>query len=80
MARHASASQASVEVCASGAEVSIEVTDDGVGVGSADRAGGLANLDRRAELLGGSFEVISPLPEPHDREGGTKLRWAIPLT
>jgi signal transduction histidine kinase len=39
----------------------------------------LANLRRRAELLGGSFEVISPSLERHDREGGTSLRWAIPL-
>jgi signal transduction histidine kinase len=79
-ARHANATQASVEVCASGTEMSIDVTDDGVGVGSADRAGGLANLDRRAALLGGRFEVISPLPERGDRGGGTSLRWTIPLT
>jgi two-component system, NarL family, sensor histidine kinase DevS len=79
VARHARATHASVEVCASGAEVSIELTDDGVGVGSTDGPGGLANLRRRAELLGGSFEVISPLPERHDHGGGTSLRWAIPL-
>jgi signal transduction histidine kinase len=80
VARHANAKQASVEVRASGARLDIEMTDDGVGLGSADHTGGLANLRRRAELLGGSFEVISPLPERHDREGGTSLRWAIPLT
>jgi signal transduction histidine kinase len=80
VARHASATQASVEVHASGAQLVIEVTDDGVGLGSADHSGGLANLRRRAELLGGTFEVISPLPDQHDREGGTSLRWAIPLT
>ena len=80
VARHANATQASVEVCASGTEMSIDVTDDGVGVGSADRAGGLANLDRRAALLGGTFEVISPLPERGDHGGGTSLRWTIPLT
>jgi signal transduction histidine kinase len=80
VARHARATHASVEVCASGAEVSVELTDDGVGVGSTDGPGGLANLRRRAELLGGSFQVISPLSERHDRGGGTSLRWAIPLT
>jgi signal transduction histidine kinase len=80
VARHAQATSASVEVCANGAEVSVEVTDDGVGLGPADHAGGLSNLRRRAELLGGSFEVISPLPEEPDQGGGTSLRWAIPLT
>jgi signal transduction histidine kinase len=77
--RHAKASQAGVEVSADGTEVSIEVTDDGIGVSPSDRIGGLANLRRRAELLGGSFEVTSPLPERHDRGRGTSLRWAIPL-
>jgi signal transduction histidine kinase len=77
--RHAKATQAGVEISADGAELSIEVTDDGIGVSPSDRIGGLANLRRRAELLGGSFDVTSPLPEPHDRGRGTSLRWAIPL-
>jgi len=63
-------------------ELTIAVTDDGIGIGEQERRSGLANLRSRAEQHGGALEVLSPLP-PHalpDRQGGTKLRWTIPLT
>jgi signal transduction histidine kinase len=79
VARHAQATEASVEVRVGEADVMIEVADDGAGVGALDRLGGLANLRRRAERHGGSFEIVSPLPDRLERGGGTSLKWAVPL-
>ena len=71
-AKHAAAN--SVEVALSARdELVVEVTDDGTGIGTPTRASGLANLRARAERHGGSLEVT-------DRsEGGTRLRWRVPL-
>jgi two-component system, NarL family, sensor histidine kinase DevS len=71
IARHAHASAAEVEVTATPAELTVDVTDNGVGIGESRRRSGLANLARRAERYGGSLT----LPE-HE---GTHLRWTIPL-
>ena len=71
IARHAHASAAEVEVTATPAELTVDVTDNGVGIGESRRSSGLANLARRAERYGGSLT----LPE-HE---GTHLRWTIPL-
>lgn len=73
VARHAHATAARVAVHA-GDELFLDVTDNGRGLGRPTRSSGLTNLRRRAEKLGGTFEVS-------DRsEGGTRLRWRIPLT
>ncbi|MBF6215416.1 GAF domain-containing protein [Nocardia puris] len=71
--RHARASLVAVELRV-GDEVTIEVTDDGVGVpADLSRRSGLANIAVRAEKAGGSFQLV-------DRpEGGTLLRWTAPL-
>jgi signal transduction histidine kinase len=71
VARHANASTTEVEVTATPAELTVDVTDDGVGIGDSRRRSGLANLARRAERYGGSLT----LPD-HE---GTHLRWTIPL-
>lgn len=74
IARHAHASTAWVAVHA-GDELLLEVTDNGLGIDPAvTRSSGLTNLRRRAEKLGGTFEVTN---RP---DGGTRLRWLIPLT
>nr|WSY51793.1 PAS domain S-box protein [Streptomyces sp. NBC_00886] len=74
VARHAHASAARVAVQA-GDELLLEVADNGCGIDPAViRSSGLTNLRRRAEKLGGTFEVAG---RP---EGGTRLRWRIPLT
>jgi signal transduction histidine kinase len=70
-ARHAHAQHVEVEVTASTAELSIDVLDDGVGMGDAVRRSGLANLRERAERHGGG------LTTPDHK--GTHLRWTIPL-
>jgi signal transduction histidine kinase len=71
IARHAHASAAAIEVSATPAELTVDVTDNGVGIGETRRRSGLANLARRAERYGGSLT----LPD-HE---GTHLRWTIPL-
>jgi signal transduction histidine kinase len=52
--------------------VSVEVVDDGVGLGPTTRRSGLANLRSRAEGLGGTF-VLEPGPR-----GGTRVCWSVP--
>ncbi|WP_433599328.1 sensor histidine kinase [Nocardia sp. CA-135953] len=71
--RHASATAVSVRLRVRD-DVTIEVTDDGVGVpDDLARMSGLANLATRAEQAGGSFSVIK------GEHGGTTLRWSAPL-
>ncbi len=53
-----------------GEEVVLEVTDNGRGVGEISRSSGLANMERRAKDLGGSFTLTSA------PGGGTSLRGA----
>ncbi len=72
-AKHAHASQLIVDVEASNGRMTIQVADNGVGTILPPRLSGLANLQHRAEILGGTFS-IAPLSN-----GGTLLRWAIPL-
>ncbi len=74
VARHADAGWAGITLTASGAEVHLEVADDGVGiVGPLDGVGkGLVNMARRAEALGGSFK-LSGRPA-----GGTRIDWRVP--
>lgn len=75
VARHARARNVRVIVHATGNEVGLEVSDDGVGV-PADVVGGrgLSNMADRARALGGSFEV-----QAHEG-GGTILRWRVPAS
>lgn len=80
VSRHAGASQVEISVAALDNELTIEVTDDGVGMSATERRSGLENLRRRAEQLGGSFEVTSPWQVPEHSEGGTRLQWKIPLS
>ncbi|UQI48746.1 GAF domain-containing protein [Streptomyces sp. HU2014] len=77
VARHARARRAEV-VLTVGDEVTLSVSDDGVGLGDGEapgrqHAGGLANMRSRAELHGGVFSVSS------GAEGGTRVRWSAPL-
>jgi len=52
------------------------VTDDGVGISAAgERRSGLANLQRRAEDLGGSFRIEAV----GDDGSGTRLVWRVPV-
>jgi signal transduction histidine kinase len=76
VSRHAKASWARVSVSVDDRDVVLIVTDDGVGLANASqRRSGLANLERRAEDLGGSFRL-----EPVGDDGtGTRLVWRVPV-
>ena len=73
-ARHAQATRADVELTADPVTVTLAVTDNGTGLAPGGRRSGLANLESRAEQLGGSFSV-----QP-GRSGGTELRWSAPTS
>jgi signal transduction histidine kinase len=73
IAKHASASQASISVTRDSRRVIIEVADDGVGGADPDRGSGLRGLADRVEALGGSLSVVSPA------RGGTRLAAEMPL-
>jgi signal transduction histidine kinase len=70
--RHAHATHVDISVSAVSGQVSIEVTDDGVGPGESPRLSGLSNLRERAESRGGTFEI------GHGSGGGTRLIWSVP--
>jgi signal transduction histidine kinase len=71
-ARHAHASRVEVAVSVDGANVTLTVLDDGVGVPEGGRRSGLANLAERAQQLGGDFSLLP------GAAGGTVLTWSAP--
>ncbi|CAM3590283.1 GAF domain-containing sensor histidine kinase [Kibdelosporangium persicum] len=71
MARHASATEASVEV-ALGEDLLLRVTDNALGIPGSGRSSGIATMTARAEHLGGTCTVTSANP-------GTDLQWRVPL-
>jgi signal transduction histidine kinase len=80
--RHARASKVNVTISVTGANIVIEVVDDGVGVpahatsasrGPVSTGHGLSNLGSRAADRGGSFRVEAREPS------GTALTWSAPL-
>jgi signal transduction histidine kinase len=77
--KHARAEHIDVRVEAAGGRFTLEVADDGVGIGSTTRRSGLDNLAHRANNYGGSFEMETPAAEPGQKRKGTRLRWTIPL-
>jgi signal transduction histidine kinase len=71
--RHSGAKHLSVTVDV-GDEFCLEVTDDGHGIPpDNERSSGLANMNRRAELLGGTCEITS-VPER-----GATIQWTVPV-
>ncbi|MEQ8717363.1 MAG: PAS domain-containing sensor histidine kinase [Acidimicrobiales bacterium] len=74
VARHASATEATVAVVVEPHRLRVEVRDDGVGFTSPpSRRSGLENMERRAALLGGESSISCSPDE------GTVLRWSVPL-
>lgn len=71
--RHARARSATVTVEVETRHVTLQVVDDGVGVGADAWRGGLADLQARAEHHGGTLSTNSP-----DRPG-TRLVWSVPM-
>lgn len=74
VARHASASEATVAVVVERHGLRLEVRDDGTGFTSPpSRRSGLENIERRAALLGGESSITCSPDE------GTVLQWSVPL-
>ncbi|MEU1251138.1 sensor histidine kinase [Micromonospora arida] len=71
--RHAQCTRVDVAVRVDSGQVTVTVTDNGVGCDPADARGGLVNLRERASRLDGTFTVTAA--ESH----GTKVCWAVPL-
>ncbi|MEH0930831.1 GAF domain-containing sensor histidine kinase [Micromonospora sp. CPCC 205558] len=71
--RHARCSRVDVAVRVDAGQVTVTVSDDGVGCDPAAARGGLVNLRERASRLAGTFTILGV--EPH----GTELRWTVPL-
>jgi signal transduction histidine kinase len=73
VARHAHATATDVTIAADAEAITLEVSDDGRGMGETKRRSGLANLRARAELRAGSLTVDGRAG------GGTRLVWTIPM-
>jgi signal transduction histidine kinase len=73
-AKHAHASEVTVDLSVTADTLRVEVGDDGVGLGTPQRSSGLDNLRRRAQELGGTL-TIQARPT-----GGTQLLWTIPIS
>ncbi|NGN62482.1 GAF domain-containing protein [Streptomyces sp. A7024] len=72
-ARHAQADAVDVHVVCGAEDLSLTVSDNGVGMPADGRRSGLANLEHRARELGGALDVDAP------PGGGTRLTWRVPL-
>jgi len=72
VAKHASASSATVDVSRTNDQVVVEIVDDGIGGADTERGTGLRGLADRVEALGGRLRVWSP------NGGGTRVRAEIP--
>ncbi|MFE0172888.1 GAF domain-containing protein [Streptomyces sp. NPDC059002] len=75
IARHARASAAEVSIVVRKGQLTLTVTDNGVGMGDGGgrRRSGLRNIAERAERLGGALTLgRSP-------DGGALLEWRVPL-
>ncbi|WP_197516448.1 GAF domain-containing sensor histidine kinase [Mycobacterium sp. E2497] len=71
--RHSGASRLTVEVSVADMFV-LDIIDNGSGIPNGNtRHSGLANMQRRAEQLGGACEITRP------PEGGTRVHWVAPL-
>ncbi|MBV8787891.1 MAG: GAF domain-containing sensor histidine kinase [Mycobacterium sp.] len=71
--RHSGATRLTVEISV-GDMLILDVVDNGCGIPADNsRHSGLANMNRRAQRLGGSCEITSP------PEGGTRVHWIAPL-
>jgi two-component system, NarL family, sensor histidine kinase DevS len=74
VARHAEASTMRVTIRADTDRLTVDVSDDGVGLRDNPRRSGLANLRSRADSRGGTLIL------ENQEKGGLRLRWSIPLS
>jgi signal transduction histidine kinase len=74
VARHAQASTLRLTIGADADQLTVDVSDDGVGLRDKARRSGLANLRNRAHSRGGRLTL------ENQEGGGLRLRWSIPLS
>ncbi|MQY12097.1 Oxygen sensor histidine kinase response regulator DevS/DosS [Streptomyces sp. RB5] len=72
-ARHAHASAVGIALTVGADQLTLTVTDNGVGMPERGRLSGLKNLAERAGQLGGESLLSTP------EGGGTRLVWRVPL-
>jgi len=68
-ARHARATAVSISLALQDGLITLDITDNGHGLGTPARSSGLASMRRRAERNGGALELTTPAG------GGTRLSW-----
>ena len=73
VAKHAHATDVMLDVVLSEGELTVTVTDNGIGMAGATRSSGIANLRARAAHRGGTFTI-----EPA-AGGGTAVTWKVPV-
>jgi signal transduction histidine kinase len=73
-AKHAQAKRVDVVIEADAQSLLLLVTDDGVGLTDSGRRSGVANMSTRAAQLGGECNI-----ERVSGDGGTRLRWRVPI-
>ncbi|WP_168544736.1 GAF domain-containing sensor histidine kinase [Tsukamurella spumae] len=74
--RHSGGTRVSVTVIAGSDAVTVEVADDGSGIPDGGRRSGLRNLATRAELRGGTVELLPA--DANAERPGTVVRWSVP--
>ena len=68
-ARHAHATSVSITLALQDGLITLDITDNGCGLGTPARSSGLASMRRRAENNGGNLQITTPAG------GGTRLTW-----
>ena len=68
-ARHAHATAVTISLARQDGLITLDVTDNGRGLGTPARSSGLASMRRRAEHNGGTLQITAPAG------GGTRLTW-----
>ncbi|WP_433505387.1 sensor histidine kinase [Pseudonocardia halophobica] len=71
--RHACARSVSISVEVTPGRLTLEVTDDGVGISTKTRNRGLREMRQRAEHHSGSFSIST------SDCGGTRVVWSVPM-
>lgn len=71
--RHSGADAIEIDVSARAHRLELVIVDNGHGIGNPVNRSGLANLERRAQLVGGALEIAD------GPEGGTRLRLVVPI-
>ena len=68
-ARHTDATAVSISLARQDGQITLDVTDNGRGLGTPARSSGLASMRRRAKHNGGTLQITAPA------NGGTQLTW-----